>query len=149
MIKRALLSLCVVLLVPSLVQAAPVKRYKLRGAAKETTYNLKGVKTSDAWATPVSIAQTGSTITINFEQSDGKATSWTLKKSKDGWLRNLPAFEIAPPSNSDFYYCELSGSLALKLSGNKGSFASFWRMDCEDDNGTTTAVTALGIKLRK
>jgi hypothetical protein len=149
MMKRALTLFVVALLFPSLALAAPVKRFKMRGIAKEMTYNLKGVKTTDAWATAVSITQTSSTVTINFLQVDGKAAQWVLKKSESGWMRNIPAFEVPPPRNSDFDYCELSGTVGLKLSGKTGSFASFFQMDCDNDTGTTTAVTSLALKLRR
>ena len=149
MIKRALISLFLALLLPSLVLAAPVKRIKMNGRAKEVTLNLKGVKTTNVWTTPTSISQSGSTVTINFEQFDGASSSWTLKKTKGGWMRTVPAFEVPVPANSDFYYCELSGSLVLKLSGATGSFGSLWQMDCDNDDGTVTAVSALALKLKK
>lgn len=149
MIKRALLFLFLALLLPSLVLAAPVKRIKMSGRAKEVTLNLKGVKTTNVWTTPTSITQSGSTVTIKFQQLDGASSSWTLKKTNGGWQRNVPAFEVPVPANSDFYYCELSGALVLKLSGSTGSFGSVWQMDCDNDDGTVTAVTALALKLRQ
>lgn len=147
--KRALLFLSVALLLPSLALAAPVKRMKMNGRAKEVTLNLKGVKTTNVWTTPASITQTGSTVTINFRQVDGMTSTWSMKKTKKGWLRNVPAFEVPVPADSDFYYCEMSGSFFLTLSGSNGSFGSYWQMDCDNDDGTVTAVSALALKLRR
>lgn len=149
MIKRALISLSIAILLPSLALAAPVKRLKMNGRAKEVTLNLKGVKTTNVWTTPASITQSGSTVTIKFEQFDGASSSFVLKKAKGGWMRTVPAFEVPVPENSDFYYCELSGAFVLKLSGATGSFGSVWQMDCDNDDGTVTAVSALALKLKR
>lgn len=149
MIKRALIILCLALLLPSLAFAAPVKRYKMKGTAKEVTLNLKGVQSTDKWTTPVSIAQTGSTVTINFRLFEGQSSTSKLKKSKDGWIANIPPFEVTPPASSDFYYCEMGGSIGLKLTGNTGAYVRYFEMACDNDSGTVKAYDVLTIKLRK
>lgn len=147
--KRALTILCVALLLPSLAFAAPVKRYKMKGAAQEVTINLKGGRSTDKWTTPVSITQTSSTVTINFRLFEGQTSTSKLKKTKGGWIANIPAFEVAPPSNSNFYYCEMSGSVGLKLTGRTGAYVRYVEMVCDDDVGTVKAYNVLTIKLRK
>lgn len=147
--KRSLAVLVVALLIPSLAFAAPVKRIKMRGTAKETTLNLKGAQSNDAWTTPASITQTGSSVTINFRLIDGKSATSVLKKAKGGWMSTIEPLEVPPPSNSSYYYCELSGYVILKLTGKTGTFARYVQMACDDDFGTVKAYDILTIKLRK
>jgi hypothetical protein len=147
--KRAVTILCALLLLPSLAFAAPVKRIKMKGTAKETAISLKGVQSNDAWTTPVSITQSGSSVTINFRLIDGKSATSILKKAKGGWMSTITPFEIPPPSNSNFYYCEMSGYVILKLSGKTGSFARYVQLACDDDVGTVKAYDILTIKLKK
>lgn len=147
--KRALAILCAALLLPSLASAAPVKRYKMKGTAKEVTLSLKGTQSTDNWMTPVSITERGSTVTINFRLFSGKSTTSVLKKTKGGWIANIAPFEVPTPTDSDFYYCEMSGSIGLKLSRKAGAYVRYFEMACENDLGTTKAYDVLTIKLRK
>lgn len=149
MVKRLLVTLSLIALLPSVALAAPVKRIKMTGKAKEVTYNLKGIKTTEAWMTPVSIAQSRSTVTIKFRLFNGKSTTSILNKTKGGWIGNIDPFEVPTPTSSDFYYCEMSGSMGLKLSGKTGAFVRYFEMACDNDDGTITAQDLLTIKLRK
>ena len=147
--KRALLILTATVLFPALALAAPVKRIKFKGKAAQAHSTLYGEKTNDRWTTPVTITQSGSTVTIKFRQFNGKSAGWMLGKVGTGWGYQYPTESVTPPSEF-FYYCETSGQLAAVFNSKRGTLVSLLQMDCYDgDNNKWTEYDVFTTKLAK
>lgn len=147
--NKALVLTLAILLSPAISQAAPVKRFKFNGKATEVTVNLNGEKTTTKWSTPVSIAQSGSTVTINFRQFNGSRAKWQLQKSGNEWTYYTAPFSV-PVTNPDFFYCEMSGSLGARFKNGKGVLASVYQLDCYTyEYVKVSAINAVGVKLSK